>query len=71
LNPTLAWSDNGGAAFINQRTTNSQAAPGVQLARYDWRRLGKSRDRVYQITITAACKVVLVNAYVDLMPGLS
>lgn len=68
LNPSLDWSVDGGHTFNTPRTTASNAA-GV-FARYDWRRLGRSRDRVFRITITAAVKVALIDAYLDAEKGL-
>lgn len=67
VNPSLDWSVDGGFTFGTARTTVSGAA-GV-FARYDWRRLGRSRDRIFRITITAAVKRALVDAYIDLATG--
>lgn len=64
LNPSLDYSLDGGKNFIGARTT---AAPLVvnSFGYYDWRRLGRHRDRVLRITITAALKVALIEAAVD------
>jgi hypothetical protein len=69
LNPSLDWSNDGGHSFINSRTTVSNTAGALSV--YDWRRLGKARDRVFQITITAAVKVALIDAYLEFSAGLS
>lgn len=61
LNPSLDWSIDGGHTFNTPRTTTSQAAGA--LAVYDYRRLGRSRARVWRVTITAAVKVALINAF--------
>jgi hypothetical protein len=67
LNPQLDWSDDGANTFLGAATTTSNVAGA--LAQYDWRRLGKSRARVLRVTITAAVKVALINAYVDTIGG--
>lgn len=69
LNPTLDWSNDAGKTFINARTTTSQAAGADSFGVYDWRRLGKSRDRVFRVTITAAVRVALIQAYLEYTPG--
>ncbi len=61
LNPSLDWSIDGGHTFNTPRTTTSQVAGA--LAVWDFRRLGRSRARVWRITITAAVKVALINAF--------
>jgi hypothetical protein len=63
----LDWSNDGAVTFIDSGGTTSNVAGA--LAQYDWRRLGKFRSRVFRITITAAVKVALVNAYVDVAGG--
>jgi hypothetical protein len=65
VNPLLAWSDDGGHTFGTQKSTTSNVAG--RIARYDWRRLGYSRDRVYSIAIQAAVKVALVTAEFDIV----
>jgi hypothetical protein len=67
VNPSLDWSVDGGNTYNTPRTTTSQAAGA--FARYDFRRLGRSRDRVYRVTITAAVKVAIVDAFLDVIPG--
>jgi hypothetical protein len=44
---------------------------GERKRRVRWRRLGKSRDRVFKVTITDPVKVVMVGASVDVTVGLS
>lgn len=67
LAPSLDWSVDGAVTFGTARTTTSNAVSA--FARYDWRRLGRSRDRVFRITITAAVRVVLIEAYLDFQAG--
>jgi hypothetical protein len=64
VNPSLDWSVDGGDTFGTARTTTS-AGVGA-FSNYEWRRLGRSRDRVFRVTITAAVKVVLVGAYLEI-----
>ena len=62
--PSLAYSDDGGKTFI---TVGTAAAPFVsgEYGFWDWRRLGRFRDRVLQLTIFGADKVALTGASVD------
>lgn len=47
----LRWSDDGGATFGNEHWTTVGAA-GSYRNRAMWRRLGRARDRVYEVRIT-------------------
>mgnify|MGYP003574988661 CR=1 FL=1 len=63
----LSWSDDGG------HTWSSEAwAPigkiGETRTRVRWRRLGKSRDRVFKLVITDPVKVVLIGATAEVTP---
>ena len=64
----LDWSDDRGHTFINQRFATA-AASGDYRKRAVWRRLGKSRDRVYRVGVTAKSKVALVDAFLEMTPG--
>jgi hypothetical protein len=62
FNVTLDYSNDGGHTFGAQHTI---AAGGTTEYKHRviWRRLGRARDRVFRVTITAAVKVALINAY--------
>jgi hypothetical protein len=66
---SLDWSDDHGHTFIDGRKV-SMGQPGQYKKRAAFRRLGKSRDRVYRVGIQADnCKISLVDAYLELTPG--
>ncbi|MCK4826848.1 hypothetical protein KA005_64530, partial [bacterium] len=59
---TLKWSDDGGNTWSNGRS--------VDIGEYQkygtraiWRRLGKSRNRIYELTVEEPVKIVLIGAY--------
>jgi len=60
----LKWSDDGGYTWSSE-----QWAPigkiGETQTRVRWRRLGKSRDRLFQVSITDPVKVVFTGATLD------
>ena len=60
----LQWSDDGGHTWGNEHWTTIGAL-GKYKNRAIWRRLGKSRDRVYKLTITDPVKVAMIGAYLD------
>ena len=64
INPqaALAWSDDGGHTWSNQYTA-SMGAAGRYRTRVIWRRLGHSRDRIFQVTISDPVKKILIGAY--------
>jgi hypothetical protein len=62
---TLKWSDDGGNTWSD--------GEAVSLGKYQkystrqrWRRLGKSRNRVYEATIETPVKVVLLGSFAEL-----
>jgi len=59
----LQWSDDNGATFSNEL----QASLGKvgQNVRVRWRRLGKSRARIFRVTITDAVKVCMISGMVQ------
>jgi hypothetical protein len=65
---SLDWSDDGGHTF---RTSPIVATPtdATFAGRVVWRRLGRSRDRVFRITITDAVPIALIAAYLDVEQG--
>jgi hypothetical protein len=70
LEPALRWSDDHGHSFNNYRYPDTQL-PTAFGSRVIWRRLGKSRDRVYQLQIKSSIRTALVAAYIDITPGSS
>ena len=59
---TLKWSDDGGNTWSSGRS--------VDIGEYQqygtravWRRLGKSRNRIYELTIEEPVKIILIGAY--------
>jgi hypothetical protein len=40
-------------------------------ARIVWRRLGRSRDRVYRVGVQGTGKVALTDAFLEVTPGTS
>lgn len=63
----LRWSDDGGATFGSEHWTTIGAA-GEYKNRALWRRLGRSRDRVYEMTITDPVKRDIVGATLFAQP---
>lgn len=63
----LDWSDDGGHTWSNE-VWASVGKIGEYRTRLRWRRLGRSRDRVFRVTITDPVKVVIVGATVEVTP---
>lgn len=66
----LRWSDDGGHTWSNEKWA-SIGRIGSRKTRALFRRLGMSRDRVYEVTITDPNKVVLIGAELDAQVGAS
>lgn len=66
----LQWSDDGGHTWGNELWA-SIGKMGDRTARVKWRRLGRSRDRVFRVTITDPVRVILVGASVKAVAGKS
>lgn len=64
----LQWSDDGGHVFSNEHW-RSAGKLGSFKWRALWRRLGRSRDRVFKLVITASCKIFLIAAWADIDQG--
>lgn len=62
------WSDDGGHTWSNEREVEIGKI-GERRKRVIVRRLGISRDRVYEVKITDPVKVVLIGAELDLEEG--
>lgn len=65
----LQWSDDGGHTWSNEHWRASGLV-GVRNTRLVWRRLGRSRDRIYRVKSTDAAKRTLVSGFVDVEAGL-
>jgi hypothetical protein len=64
---SLAWSDDEGT---NYRTAITKTAPiGAHRFRFLWRRLGESRQRIYQLRLQTQQKVAIAGALLDVTPG--
>lgn len=66
----LDWSNDGGNTWSNELRAK-MGKLGERMARVMFRRLGKSRFRVFRLTITDPVKRVLINADVDVTVGMS
>jgi hypothetical protein len=61
----MRFSDDGGHSWSNEKWT-SFGAIGARLKRAIWRRMGASRDRVFEITITDPVPVRIIGAEIEL-----
>ena len=57
----LRWSDDGGSTWSNENWT-SIGVQGNYVNRAIWRRLGWSRDRIFEVAVTDPIKAVIVSA---------
>lgn len=64
----LRWSDDGGKSWSNEYLCGAGFA-GDFRKRVEWRRLGRARDRVYEVSTTDIIPWRLVDAYLDAVPG--
>jgi hypothetical protein len=64
----LRWSDNGGRTWSNEKWATSGPA-GKYTTRVIWRRLGRSRDRAFEISSTSPIEMVIVNAFINADQG--
>lgn len=70
INPILDWSDDGGSTFGTAHTFPGGATSTLgKASRVIWRRLGRSRDRVFRVKITDAVAIALINAYLEFEVG--
>jgi len=70
INPQamLRWSDDGGKTWSNEHWV-SLGQMGEYTKRARWRRLGKARSRIFEVTITDAVKRNIFKAYLDGIAG--
>lgn len=66
----LQWSDDGGHTWSNEMLCTIGKI-GEYKARAAWRRLGKSRDRVFRVSVSDPVKVIMIGAAVDVEQGAS
>jgi hypothetical protein len=66
----LRWSDDGGHTWSNENWADIGKV-GKYGTRVIWRRLGQSRDRIYEIRITDPVKVVLIGAELEVEEGIA
>ncbi len=64
----LTWSDDGGSTWSNQHWA-SIGRVGKYKNRARWRRLGKARDRIFQVEVTDPVFRTVVSANLDATPG--
>ena len=57
----LRWSNDGGSTWSNEHWTNI-GVQGRYKNRAIWRRLGQSRDRIFEVVVTDPIKAVIVAA---------
>jgi hypothetical protein len=66
----LQWSTDGGYSWSNERWAPIGKV-GERRTRVKWRRLGRSRDRVFKVTITDPVRVAIVGASVVVRTGVA
>ncbi len=64
----LQWSDDGGHTWSNEHLC-AAGKIGQYGVRAIWRRLGRARQRVFRIIMTAPCKVFWICAHIQLQKG--
>jgi hypothetical protein len=64
----LRWSDDGAKTWSNEHWCTA-GRQGVYTARAIWRVLGRSRGRVYEITVSDPVAWNVAAAYIDAGPG--
>ncbi len=66
----LRWSDDGGHSWSHERRV-AMGKVGEFETRVIFRRLGSSRDRVYELKVTDAVNVRFISAFIDTEAGSS
>jgi hypothetical protein len=64
----MQYSDDGGHTWSSERWT-SLGNIGKYRTRAMWRRLGRSRERVYRVLVSDPVKVVMIGAKLDYSIG--
>jgi hypothetical protein len=64
----MRMSNDGGQTWGNEHWVTAGAL-GKYKSRVRWRRLGRSRDRCFEVVINDAIPVQLLDAYLDVTPG--
>ena len=65
----LRWSDDGGYTFSNVEKWKPLGKIGQRKVMVQWRRLGRSRERVYEVSITDPIKRVRIQAQIESQMG--
>lgn len=65
---SLRWSDDGGHTWSHEHWV-SMGKIGKYTQRAIWRRLGQSRDRIFELKITDPVKVALIGATMEVNTG--
>ena len=67
INPILDYSHDWGATFVNPQlnTSYNPALPNTNLTRLIWRRMGKSRGRVFRVYVVDMSDFALVDVFGD------
>ena len=64
----LRWSNDGGSTWSNEHWV-SIGKQGQYIARALWRRLGWSRDRIFEVVVSDPIKAVIVSAELKMSAG--
>lgn len=66
----MRWSDDGGHTWSNEYQADAGKI-GKYGTRVIWRRLGMSRDRIYEVSVTDPVKVVFIGAELGVEEGVA
>ena len=64
----LRWSDDGGHSWSMEYLCGA-GGQGDFLRRIEWRRLGRSRDRIYELSVSDPIAWPVVDAYLLTSPS--
>lgn len=72
LTITVTWSDDGGVTFVGGGSNFTYVtSTTLTLDRAAFWQLGSADDRVFSISVTGAGPIKLINAYLDVLEGVS